>query len=86
VPKDQLLDVDPEALFWLGETENVQFYDVASDISRFDQPLLCIVRKLMNDPDAVCNAGYCRKLYGANGRQRFWFPYTLTDDDLEIHD
>ncbi|KAJ5995531.1 GTP-binding nuclear protein GSP1/Ran [Penicillium waksmanii] len=67
--KEKLLDVDPETLLWLGETEDVQFYDVASDISRFDQPLLCIVRKLMNDPDAS-----------------FWFPYTLTDDDLEIHD
>jgi hypothetical protein len=58
--KDKLLDVDPETLLWLGETENVQFYDVASDISRFDQPLLCIVRKLMNDPDTVCDVEYVR--------------------------
>ncbi|CAI7616979.1 unnamed protein product [Penicillium pancosmium] len=65
--KDKLLDVDPGTLLWLGETEDVQFYDVASDISRFDQPLLCIVRKLMNDPDAVWNAEYCQKIYEANG-------------------
>lgn len=86
--KDKMLDVDPETLLWLGETEDVQFYDVASDISRFDQPLLCIVRKLMNDPDAVCDVDYCQRIYKANDihLQSFWFPYTLTDDDLEIHD
>lgn len=53
VAKDRLLDIDPEALLWLGETENVQFYDLASDISRFDQPILSIIRKLIKSPDAV---------------------------------
>lgn len=69
VAKDRLLDIDPEALLWLGETENVQFYDLASDISRFDQPILSLIRKLIKNPDAI-----------------FWFPYTLTDDDVEISD
>ncbi|OQE17228.1 hypothetical protein PENSTE_c021G00015 [Penicillium steckii] len=50
VSKDKILHIDPEALFWLGETENVQFYDLASDISRFDQPMLHIIRSLKKDP------------------------------------
>jgi hypothetical protein len=51
--KGRLLNVDPETLLWLGETENVQFYDIAADISRFDQPILYIIRKLLNDPNVV---------------------------------
>lgn len=50
IPNDKLLDIDPETLFWLGETENVQFYDLASDVSRFDQPMLHIIRSLTKDP------------------------------------
>ncbi|KAJ5099057.1 hypothetical protein N7532_006058 [Penicillium argentinense] len=67
--KGKLLNVDPETLLWLGETENVQFYDIAADISRFDQPILYIIRKLLNDPSA-----------------EFWFPYTVSDEDIEMHD